>query len=125
MITRDLKSKIDLIWDTMWSGGISNAFGDRTTDLPAVYQKAWWAAYPWREKSGGDGVLFDSSTAHKALRKTLVEDQKLDAIVSMPSGVFKPYAGVSTAILFFTKTNWVWFYDMQSDGFSLEDKRTP
>ena len=69
--------------------------------------------------------MFDSSTAHKALRKTLVEDQKLDAIVSMPSGVFKPYAGVSTAILFFTKTNWVWFYDMQSDGFSLEDKRTP
>ena len=77
-----------------------------------------------------DGVLFGSSTAHKALRKTLVDDQKLDAIVSMPSGVFKPYAGVSTAILFFTKTNSggtdsVWFYDMQSDGFSLDDKRTP
>jgi type I restriction enzyme M protein len=77
-----------------------------------------------------DGVLFGSSTAHKTLRKTLVEDQKLDAIVSMPSGVFKPYAGVSTAILFFTRTNSggtdkVWFYDMQSDGFSLDDKRTP
>jgi type I restriction enzyme M protein len=77
-----------------------------------------------------DGVLFGSSKAHKALRKILVEDQKLDAILSMPSGVFKPYAGVSTAILLFTKTNsggtdYVWFYDMQSDGYSLDDKRTP
>jgi len=77
-----------------------------------------------------DGVLFGSSKAHKALRKILVEDQKLDGIVSMPSGVFKPYAGVSTAILIFTKTNsggtdHVWFYDMQSDGYSLDDKRTP
>lgn len=76
-----------------------------------------------------DGVLFGSSKAHKALRKILVEEQKLDAIVSMPSGVFKPYAGVSTAILLFTKTNSggtdnVWFYDMQADGFSLDDKRT-
>ena len=77
-----------------------------------------------------DGVLFGSSNAHKALRKILVEDQKLDAIVSMPSGVFKPYAGVSTAILLFTKTNSggtdnVWFYDMQADGYSLDDRRTP
>ncbi|MFT5108350.1 MAG: type I restriction enzyme M protein, partial [Pseudoalteromonas tetraodonis] len=77
-----------------------------------------------------DGVLFGSSNAHKALRKILVEDQKLDAIISMPSGVFKPYAGVSTAILLFTKTNSggtdsVWFYDMQADGYSLDDKRTP
>jgi type I restriction enzyme M protein len=77
-----------------------------------------------------DGVLFGSSTAHKALRKMLVEDQKLDAIISMPSGVFKPYAGVSTALLLFTKTNSggtddVWFYDMHADGFSLDDKRTP
>jgi type I restriction enzyme M protein len=77
-----------------------------------------------------DGVLFGSSKAHKTLRKILVEDQKLDAIISMPSGVFKPYAGVSTAILLFTKTNSggtedVWFYDMQADGFSLDDKRTP
>lgn len=76
-----------------------------------------------------DGVLFGSSKAHKTLRKMLVEDQKLDAIVNMPSGVFKPYAGVSTAIVFFTKTNSggtdnVWFYDMQADGFSLDDKRT-
>ena len=76
-----------------------------------------------------DGVLFGSSKAHKTLRKLIVEDHKLDAVVSMPSGVFKPYAGVSTAILFFTKTNSggtdnVWFYDMQSDGFSLDDKRT-
>jgi type I restriction enzyme M protein len=77
-----------------------------------------------------DGVLFGSNKAHKKLRKLLVEEQKLDAIVSMPSGVFKPYAGVSTAILLFTKTNSggtddVWFYDMQADGFSLDDKRTP
>ena len=77
-----------------------------------------------------DGVLFGSSKAHKALRKILVEDQKLDAVISMPSGVFRPYAGVSTAILLFTKTNSggtdnVWFYDMQADGFSLDDKRTP
>lgn len=77
-----------------------------------------------------DGVLFGSSKAHKALRKILVDDQKLDAIISMPSGVFKPYAGVSTAILLFTKTNSggtdsVWFYDMQADGYSLDDKRTP
>ena len=77
-----------------------------------------------------DGVLFGSSNAHRTLRTILVEEQKLDAIVSMPSGVFKPYAGVSTAILLFTKTNsggtdHVWFYDMQADGYSLDDKRTP
>jgi type I restriction enzyme M protein len=77
-----------------------------------------------------DGVLFGSSTAHKELRRILVEDQKLDGIVKLPSGVFKPYAGVSTAILLFTKTNsggtdQVWFYDVQADGFSLDDKRNP
>ena len=75
-----------------------------------------------------DGVLFGSSNAHKSLRKELVENQKLIAVISMPSGVFKPYAGVSTAILIFTKTNTggtdkVWFYDMKADGFSLDDKR--
>ena len=77
-----------------------------------------------------DGVLFGSSNAHKTLRKLLVEDQKLDAVISLPSGVFRPYAGVSTAILLFTKTNSggtdnVWFYDVQADGWSLDDKRTP
>ena len=77
-----------------------------------------------------EGVLFGSSKAHRTLRTILVEEQKLDAIVSMPPGVFKPYAGVSTAILLFTKTNsggtdHVWFYDMQADGYSLDDKRTP
>jgi type I restriction enzyme M protein len=76
-----------------------------------------------------DGVLFGSSNAHKALRKILVEDQKLDAVISLPGGVFKPYAGVSTAILLFTKTNsggtdHVWFYDVDADGMSLDDKRT-
>ncbi|TDB85139.1 SAM-dependent DNA methyltransferase [Actinomadura sp. KC216] len=77
-----------------------------------------------------EGVLFGSSKAHKGIRQLLVEDQKLDAVVKLPSGVFKPYAGVSTAILVFTKTNsggtdHVWFYDMTADGFSLDDKRTP
>ncbi|CAH9063478.1 hypothetical protein PSECIP111951_02911 [Pseudoalteromonas holothuriae] len=77
-----------------------------------------------------DGVLFGSTKSHKEIRKAIIEDHKLDAVVSLPSGVFKPYAGVSTAILFFTKTNSggtdnVWFYDMQADGFSLDDKRTP
>jgi type I restriction enzyme M protein len=77
-----------------------------------------------------DGVLFGSSKAHKELRRILVEDQKLDAVVSLPGGVFKPYAGVSTAILLFTKTNsggtdHVWFYDVAAEGWSLDDKRTP
>ena len=77
-----------------------------------------------------EGVLFGSSTAHKELRRLLVEEQKLDAVISLPSGVFKPYAGVSTAILLFTKTNsggteHVWFYDVEADGRSLDDKRTP
>lgn len=76
-----------------------------------------------------DGVLFGSTKAHKALRKELVEKHHLRAVISLPSGVFKPYAGVSTAILVFTKTgaggtDKVWFYDMKSDGFSLDDKRT-
>lgn len=77
-----------------------------------------------------DGVLFGSSNAHKELRRMLVEEQKLDAVISLPGGVFKPYAGVSTAILLFTKTNsggtdHVWFYDVEADGWSLDDKRTP
>src|SRR5699024_8062269 len=77
-----------------------------------------------------DGVLFGGTKAHKSLRQRLVEEQKLDAVVKLPSGVFKPYAGVSTAILFFTKTESggtenVWFYDVQADGFSLDDKRNP
>jgi type I restriction enzyme M protein len=75
-----------------------------------------------------DGVLFGSSKAHKTIRQEIVEKNKLEAIISMPSGVFKPYAGVSTAVMIFTKTNAggtdkVWFYDMQADGFSLDDKR--
>ncbi len=76
-----------------------------------------------------DGVLFGSSKAHKAIRKELIENNKLEAVISMPSGVFKPYAGVSTGILIFTKTNHggtdnVWFYNMTADGYSLDDKRT-
>jgi type I restriction enzyme M protein len=77
-----------------------------------------------------DGVLFGSTQSHCAIRKKLIEEQHLQAVISMPSGVFKPYAGVSTAVLLFTKTNSggtdnVWFYDMQADGFSLDDKRSP
>jgi type I restriction enzyme M protein len=76
-----------------------------------------------------DGVLFGSSNAHKQIRKEIIAQHKLDAVISMPSGVFKPYAGVSTAVLFFTKTgtggtDQVWFYDMQADGYSLDDKRS-
>ena len=83
--------------------------------------RLWCTAYP-------DGVLFGSSKAHVQIREHLVEGHKLDGIISMPSGVFKPYAGVSTAIMIFTKTNSggtdnVWFYDMEADGFSLDDKR--
>ena len=77
-----------------------------------------------------DGVLFGSTGGHKSIRKEIVENHKLEAIISMPSGVFKPYAGVSTAIMIFTKTGTggtdkVWFYDMKSDGYSLDDKRNP
>jgi type I restriction enzyme M protein len=77
-----------------------------------------------------DGVLFGSSKAHKQIRQEIIEKHKLDAIISMPSGVFKPYAGVSTAVMLFTKTgsggtDHVWFYDMKSDGYSLDDKRNP
>lgn len=77
-----------------------------------------------------DGVLFGSTKAHKELRAEIVSNQQLDAIISMPSGVFKPYAGVSTAIILFTKTNGhkndnVWFYDMTNDGYTLNDNRTP
>jgi len=73
-----------------------------------------------------DGVLFGSSNAHRDLRKMLIEECELQGVVSMPSGVFKPYAGVSTAVLVFVKggrTEHVWFYDMQADGYSLDDKR--
>lgn len=77
-----------------------------------------------------EGVLFGSSNAHKAVRRLLVEDHKLDAVIKLPSGTFKPYTGVSTAILLFTKTSsggtdQVWFYDVRADGMTLDDKRTP
>ncbi|OPX93173.1 MAG: putative type I restriction enzymeP M protein [Pelotomaculum sp. PtaB.Bin104] len=75
-----------------------------------------------------DGVLFGSSKAHKEIRKEIIEKHRLEAVISMPGGVFKPYAGVSTAVIIFTKTgaggtDKVWFYDMQADGYSLDDKR--
>ena len=73
-------------------------------------------------------MLFGSSNAHVDIRQKLIEDNRLDGVISMPSGVFRPYAGVSTAVLFFTKggrTENIWFYDMEHDGFSLDDKRAP
>ena len=94
------------------------------------------ALFLWMLKVGGrgavivpDGVLFGSSRAHKDIRRELIENHRLEAVISMPSGVFKPYAGVSTAVLVFTKTghggtDQVWFYDIRADGFSLDDKRT-
>jgi type I restriction enzyme M protein len=77
-----------------------------------------------------DGVLFGSSNAHKQIREEIIGNNRLEAIISMPSGVFKPYAGVSTAIMIFTKTGSggtdnVWFYHMEADGLSLDDKRQP
>jgi type I restriction enzyme M protein len=75
-----------------------------------------------------DGVLFGSSQAHLGVRQLIVDDNQLEAVISLPAGVFKPYAGVSTAILIFAKggrTDNVWFYDVQADGYSLDDKRTP
>jgi type I restriction enzyme M protein len=77
-----------------------------------------------------DGVMFGNSKAHQVIRKEIIDGQKLEAVISMPSGVFKPYAGVSTGILVFTKTasggtDYVWFYDMTADGYSLDDKRNP
>jgi len=75
-----------------------------------------------------DGVLFGSSRAHVDARRRIIEENRLDGVVSMPSGVFKPYAGVSTAVLFLTRgaqTKDIWFYDMAHDGFSLDDKRVP
>jgi type I restriction enzyme M protein len=77
-----------------------------------------------------DGVLFGNNKAHQSIRKKIIEDNKLEAIISMPSGVFKPYAGVSTGVMIFTKTDSggtdnVWFYDMTADGYSLDDKRNP
>src|SRR5947209_8494234 len=129
MLTGDIRNQIDRIWDAFWSGGISNPL--------EVMEQITYLLFLRLLKPGGraavivpEGVLFGSSTAHKTLRKLLVEEQKLDAVISLPSGAFKPYAGVSTAILLFTKTNSggtdnVWFYDVQADGWSLDDKRTP
>lgn len=92
--------------------------------LELIYHKLhiWWRC----AVIVPDGVLFGSSTAHKKIRELLVENTDLKAVISLPSGVFKPYAGVSTAILIFTKgdeTKKVWFYDLQADGYSLDDKR--
>ena len=118
MLTGELRSQIDAIWNAFWSGGISNPM----EVIEQISYLLFLALFLRLLKPGGravvivpDGVLFGSSKAHKELRRMLVEVQKLDAVVQLPSGVFRPYAGVSTAILFFTKTNSggtdnVWFY---------------
>lgn len=126
MANPPFKGKID---KESIAGGLKNVTNTTKTEL-------LFLALILRElKTGGraavivpDGVLFGASKAHKSIRKELVENQKLDGVISMPSGVFKPYAGVSTAILLFTKTDSggtdkVWFYDMKADGKSLDDKR--
>lgn len=110
---------------------VSDRFRIKTTKTEILFLELMHHAL----SSGGkcavivpDGVLFGNSNAHKEIRKLILKDSRLDAIIKMPSGVFKPYAGVSTAVLLFTKgelTKKVWFYDMQADGFSLDDKRNP
>jgi type I restriction enzyme M protein len=122
------KGSID---ETQLSKELSDFVTTRKTELLFI------ALFVRLLKAGGraaiivpDGVLFTSANAHKSVRMHLVEDHRLEAVISMPSGVFKPYAGVSTGILIFTKTNNggtdnVWFYDMQADGYSLDDKRNP
>ncbi|EEZ2883109.1 N-6 DNA methylase [Escherichia coli] len=110
-------------------------FGKSSEKLRAKTELLFLARILQMLKVGGrsativpQGVLFGSSKAHQSLRKTLVEDNQLEAVINLPSGVFKPYAGVATAILIFTKggqTDEVWFYDLQNDGYSLDDKRNP
>ena len=109
---------------------ISERFRIKTTKTELLYLELMYLALAPSGRCAvivPEGVLFGNSKAHKQVREKLLKDCRLDAVISMPSGVFKPYAGVSTAILFFTKgepTQKVWFYKMESDGFSLDDKRT-
>ena len=109
---------------------ISNEFSISTKKTEILFLELMFNILSSGGKCGvivPDGVLFGGTNAHKRIRKKLLEECRLDAVVSMPSGVFKPYAGVSTAVLVFTKgepTKKVWFYEMKADGFSLDDKRT-
>ncbi|NGP89690.1 type I restriction-modification system subunit M [Fodinibius halophilus] len=137
--TEELRNKYDLILANPPFKGSLDYDSVATDLLQTVKTKKtellFIALFLKALKTGGrtavivpDGVLFNSSNAHKKIRKILVEEQQLNAVISMPSGVFKPYAGVSTAVLLFTKTESggtedVWFYDMEADGYSLDDKR--
>lgn len=109
---------------------ISERFRVKTTKTELLYLELMYMALAPSGRCAvivPEGVLFGNSNAHKRIREILLTDCRLDAVISMPSGVFKPYAGVSTAVLFFTKgepTQKVWFYKMESDGYSLDDKRT-
>jgi len=109
---------------------ISERFRVKTTKTELLYLELMYLALAPSGRCAvivPEGVLFGNSNAHRRVREILLTDCRLDAVISMPSGVFKPYAGVSTAVLFFTKgepTKKVWFYKMESDGFSLDDKRT-
>ncbi len=109
---------------------ISKRFRVKTTKTELLYLELMYLSLAPSGRCAvivPEGVLFGNSNAHKRIREILLTDCRLDAVISMPSGVFKPYAGVSTAVLFFTKgepTQKVWFYKMESDGFSLDDKRT-
>lgn len=108
---------------------ISDRFSIKTTKTELLFIELMFHALASHGRCAvivPDGVLFGSSKAHKATREMLLKKCRLDAVISMPSGIFKPYAGVSTAVLFFTKgepTEKVWVYDMENDGFSLDDKR--
>ncbi|MBL7147761.1 MAG: N-6 DNA methylase [Nanoarchaeota archaeon] len=109
---------------------ISNRFRIKTTKTELLFLELMYLALAPSGRCSvivPEGVLFGNSKAHKKIRELLLTKCRLDAVISMPSGVFKPYAGVSTAVLFFTKgepTKKVWFYKMEADGFSLDDKRT-
>jgi type I restriction enzyme M protein len=157
LLTGEIRSQVDRVWNAFWSGGVSNPlsvieqityllFAKRLDDLHTAKdllqtsntkktELLFLALFLAQLRAGGrcacivpHGVLFGSSNAHRAIRQEIVDGQKLDGVISMPSGVFKPYAGVSTAVSLFTKTNsggtdHVWFHDMQADGFSLDDRR--
>lgn len=137
-LSPDLLSALGKSPKKVQTRGKTKKDGDETADKKGPSEKSellFLALILRLLKTGGraavivpDGVLFGSSKSHRAIRQTLVEQHKLDAVIAMPSGVFKPYAGVSTAILLFTKTgnggtDDVWFYDMRADGWSLDDKR--
>ena len=143
MITGEIKAKIDLIWEDFWTGGITNSISVLEQMTYLFFMKLLDDGQQKAESNANllgaklvnptfplGELWHNPETGQDVPYERLVDHQRLQAVISMPSGVFKPYAGVSTAILIFTKTNSggtdrVWFYDMRADGFSLDDKRNP